>query len=236
MGRKTGLAVLLSVHGAPGSQNGAMHSGRQGTIGWHTDPANIAKTLQFVERLARRYKTSPAFKGIGLLNEPAAIIPKTILRRYYKRAYRLVRRHCGRRSWVVITDIYKPEQWHWSMRWPWYRQVYVDSHQYQIFTEAERAMPAVEHARYTRLNIADRLYRLRRGHRVIVGEWCAALDPRSLAGLELAVAARELREFAWAQQAVYGHTDGWFFWNYRHDTAPQWSFRSLVERGDISLQ
>ncbi len=43
-----GLGVLLDLHGVPGSQNGWDHSGRQGTLGWHTSKANIDQSLAWI--------------------------------------------------------------------------------------------------------------------------------------------------------------------------------------------
>ena len=47
-----GLGVLLDLHGVPGSQNGWDHSGRQGTLGWHTSKANIDHSLRIITDLA----------------------------------------------------------------------------------------------------------------------------------------------------------------------------------------
>jgi glucan 1,3-beta-glucosidase len=232
---KHGLEVFISLHGAPGSQNGEMHSGRQGSTEWDKDPANIAKTLAAVERLATRYHAAPAFKGIGLLNEPAAGIPRKILRRYYHKAYHAVRRVAGKNVWVLFTDIYHPEQWRWSLRWPWYRNVYLDSHQYQIFTEADRRMSAAAHLTHTQTVVAKQLKHLAKSHPVLVGEWSGALDPTSLQGLSPEAQEQAQKAYIQTQMEIYGKTDGWFFWNYRHDSWPMWSYRTLVERSIIKL-
>jgi glucan 1,3-beta-glucosidase len=53
--RQNGLRVNLDLHGAPGSQNGWNHSGRQGVIGWlnGTDgDLNAQRTLDIHHKLS----------------------------------------------------------------------------------------------------------------------------------------------------------------------------------------
>ncbi|OQO11270.1 hypothetical protein B0A48_05526 [Cryoendolithus antarcticus] len=74
--RKHGLRVNLDLHGAPGSQNGWNHSGRQGPINWlnGTDgDTNGQRTIDIHTQLATFF-TQPRYKKIitmyGLVNEP----------------------------------------------------------------------------------------------------------------------------------------------------------------------
>lgn len=74
--RQNGLRVNLDLHGAPGSQNGWNHSGRQGVIGWlnGTDgDLNAQRTLDIHHKLSvffaqDRYKNLVTM--YGLVNEP----------------------------------------------------------------------------------------------------------------------------------------------------------------------
>ncbi|KAK3073587.1 hypothetical protein LTR53_004686 [Teratosphaeriaceae sp. CCFEE 6253] len=77
--RKYGLRVNLDLHGAPGSQNGWNHSGRQGVIGWlnGTDgTVNGDRTIAMHEQLSTFF-TQPRYKNIiamyGLVNEPRMV-------------------------------------------------------------------------------------------------------------------------------------------------------------------
>ena len=54
-----GIGVLLDLHGVPGSQNAWDHSGRQGTLGWHTSKENIDHSLRIIADLAVRCKGYP---------------------------------------------------------------------------------------------------------------------------------------------------------------------------------
>jgi glucan 1,3-beta-glucosidase len=74
--RQNGLRVNLDLHGAPGSQNGWNHSGRQGTIGWlnGTDgDLNAQRTLDIHHKLSVFF-AQPRYKNVvtmyGLVNEP----------------------------------------------------------------------------------------------------------------------------------------------------------------------
>jgi glucan 1,3-beta-glucosidase len=74
--RQNGLRVNLDLHGAPGSQNGWNHSGRQGVIGWlnGTDgDLNAQRTLDVHHKLSVFF-AQPRYKNVvtmyGLVNEP----------------------------------------------------------------------------------------------------------------------------------------------------------------------
>jgi glucan 1,3-beta-glucosidase len=74
--RQNGLRVNLDLHGAPGSQNGWNHSGRQGVIGWlnGTDgDLNGQRTLDIHHKLSVFF-AQPRYKNVvtmyGLVNEP----------------------------------------------------------------------------------------------------------------------------------------------------------------------
>jgi aryl-phospho-beta-D-glucosidase BglC (GH1 family) len=76
---KRGIYVILDMHGAPGSQNGSDHSGKDG--GNNKEAAsefffgpNAAENQEIFykiwEAVAQRYKDNPAVAGYDLLNEP----------------------------------------------------------------------------------------------------------------------------------------------------------------------
>ncbi|KAF2870403.1 glycoside hydrolase superfamily [Massariosphaeria phaeospora] len=77
--RQNGLRINLDLHGAPGSQNGWNHSGRQGTIGWlnGTDgDLNAQRTLDVHHKLSQFF-AQPRYKNIvtmyGIVNEPRMV-------------------------------------------------------------------------------------------------------------------------------------------------------------------
>jgi len=234
----TGVKILLDIHAAPGSQNGKRHSGKAGAVTWHTNEQNIQRTLTFVTQLADRYGSSASLLGIELLNEPGRNIPKPLLEKYYKNAYKVIRRICGKRVWAVFSDGFEPEKWRKALQGPWYRNVYVDTHEYQLFTEADKTLGVRGHIYETTIDVARDHEIMRRYHQVIIGEWCAALDARSLIGLEKAGQYAALRAYAKAQLEVYDQAAAWFYWTYRIEGGGVWSFRDAYKMGildDASL-
>ena len=125
--QKYKLRVLLDLHAAIGSQNGAMHSGKWGDILWHVDPANIQDTLVVLERIGRRYGKHPALLGIYLLNEPSPEIPVDILECFYSTGHKLLKPLCRPDVWIVCSDAFKPRRWRHRLR---NRQIYIDHHHY----------------------------------------------------------------------------------------------------------
>lgn len=229
--KATGLQVLISLHGAPGSQNGQDHSGRVGSIDWHTDQANVDQTIAVARQLAERYKSSKQLLGISMLNEPTHQIKPRILRRYYRQAYKELREEHGRRPWVVFSDGFRPQRWRWTLRWPFHRGVLMDTHQYRIFTETDKEMSAERHLLET-VSMLPRVIRaMRRHHRIIVGEWSAALDDRSFKGKSLEERQGIYRAYTLAQMRVYDQTDAWFYWSYKIEGGGPWSFRDAYDKG-----
>lgn len=228
---ETGIKVLISLHGAPGSQNGNDHSGCKGPVAWHTDPRHVEATLAVIRKLARRYKDAPALLGISVLNEPDVDIPRPTLAGFYVSAYRIIRQECGPRPWVVFSDGFRPDRWRWVLHKWLYRGAYIDTHQYQVFGQADKDMPGAEHLRHTLRDIPLLLNRMRRHHPVVVGEWSAALDPRSLTGLDAAAQQEMLAAYCLAQRQVYDRMDAWFYWSYKTESGGPWSYRHCAERG-----
>jgi len=226
-----GIRVLISLHGAPGSQNGKDHSGCTGPVAWHADQRNIDASLDIVRRLARRYQDSSALMGLSVLNEPDVGLPKPLLKQYYRESYRIIRQECGYDTWVVFSDGFAPERWDWVLHRLFYENVYIDTHQYQVFSQADKELDVPGHLRKTVTTVRRELQRMRRHHPVIVGEWSAVLDPVSLRGLDEAGKQEAYREYCQAQQREYERTSGWFYWNYKTEAGDAWSFRDCYDKG-----
>lgn len=227
----TGIKVLISLHGAPGSQNGKDHSGRAGLVAWADDPQHIEQTLLTVRKLARRYKASPALLGISVLNEPSPALPKRALKSFYTQAYTIVRQECRPDTWVVVSDGFRPRRWHLVLHRFLYRQAYLDTHQYFVFSARDKAASAAQLMRRLRRSVRFKLAWMRWYHPVVVGEWSAALDAGSLADLDEAQAQAARRAFCRAQLRVYGRMDAWFYWSYKTESGGAWSFRHCQRLG-----
>lgn len=220
-----GIKVLISLHGAPGSQNGKDHSGCVGPAAWADNPAHVERTLQTIRQLAGRYGASPALLGISLLNEPSADLPKSVLKRFYQEAYATVRQVCGPDTWVVMSDGFRPRRWHLVLHRLLYRRAYLDTHQYFVFSGRDTATPAHRLLRRLRGRVRCNLAWMRWHHPVVVGEWSAALDNGSLAGLEGRQRLAAGRDFCMAQVLVYDRMDAWFYWSYKTEAEDSWNFR-----------
>jgi glucan 1,3-beta-glucosidase len=227
---ETGLKILLDLHGAHHSQNGRDHSGRSGETQWHRDEANITETVETIKGLASRYGKHHALLGISLLNEPRSTIQKTILLDYYKQAYTIIRRICGDHVWVVYDDGYNPSRWRKELPAQSFKNVCIDTHQYQIFTPLDKRLPPWLNLSRTRLRLPRKLARLRKYHSVIVGEWSLALDNGKLGRLSTLKRRRIAQAYARAQLDAYDVTMAWFFWTYKTDQGGIWSFRDCTEK------
>jgi glucan 1,3-beta-glucosidase len=227
-----GIGVMLDLHGVPGSQNGWDHSGRQGTLRWHTSKANIDHSLRIIGELAARCKGFDNLIGVELVNEPRWDVPMEIIKRFYQDAYHRVREHIDKdRAAVVIHDAFRPRDWANFMHEPEYGNVILDTHPYQCFTDDDRKRDLhgqIEVALNGRKKLLDEM---RRQLPCLVGEWSCALPPESLrgrTGFELDIA---MRAYGDAQLVNYDSTRGWFFWTYKTEGGGAWSFRDCVKRG-----
>jgi aryl-phospho-beta-D-glucosidase BglC (GH1 family) len=123
MAKKYRLYVILDLHGAPGSQNGADHSGRFGGSGqlWN-NTAFQNQALSFWRELATRFRNEPTVAGYDLLNEPSLNYPSPATRPVldmYNRFYNEIRavdpNHIvimeGIWDWTAIT---RPSDYGWT--------------------------------------------------------------------------------------------------------------------------
>lgn len=216
------LSVVLVFHAAPGSQNGHDHSGRVTEVAW-TQPQNIARSLDFIERLARRYGGNEALVGIEVLNEPSPAISLKALMGYYKRAVDVVRTYSHARVEVIVSDSFRPQQVCRAVRRAKLDAV-VDLHLYQIFTPEDKALSIDEH-----INKADgrwfrELRALDRRNRIMVGEWSAAMGG---SGFE----RDDHRRYAQAQRRVFDRAGvSWAYWTARTEDRGVWS---LLDNPDL---
>ena len=230
--KKYGLQVLLDIHGAPGSQNGWDHSGKAGTLGWHTIPENITRTLDFVEKLSERYSKEDNLLGIELLNEPRWDVPIDILKKYYQDAYKRVRKHLPPdKATVFIHDGFRPLEWANFMQEPEYSGIILDTHLYQCYTPEDKKRSIYEQIRLAGYDRKLQLDAMSKQLWTCVGEWSIALDPANYVGLSSFEKDTARRAYGAAQLLSYETTRGWIYWSYKTQEGGEWSFRNSVERG-----
>jgi len=272
--RKYGLRVKLDLHGAPGSQNGWNHSGKQGKVNWLDGPdgaANAQRTLDLHVQLAKffaqdRYKNVVVF--YGLLNEPARALPQDDLIAWTEQAYKIVKD-----NGVTAVQVFSE-----SMRGlpPWAGKLtgygdslVLDVHQYTIFdngliglTHAERAAFACK--AYTD-QVATSMDASRGFGPTMVGEWSQADTdcarylngvgngarwddtfngkgasphcPTGDSSCSCAMANADpstftaeyklfLQTWAEAQMSAFEKGWGWFYWTWKTESAPLWSYQA----------
>lgn len=227
-----GLSVLLDLHGVPGSQNGWDHSGRQGTLGWHTSKENIAHSLNVIEDLAARCKSHDNLLGIELVNEPRQDVPIEILKTYYQDGYQRVRKHLGKeRAAVVIHDSFRAFEWENFMTEPDHDNVILDTHLYQCFSDQDQQRDIGSQIEVAAVERKQQLDKMQQQHACVVGEWSLGLPSKSLEGLDPFARDAAMRAFGAAQLVSYEGTRGWFFWTYRTEEGGGWSLRDCINRG-----
>ncbi|KAF2279134.1 glycoside hydrolase [Westerdykella ornata] len=136
--RQHGLRINLDLHGAPGSQNGWNHSGRQGTIGWlnGTDgDLNADRTLQIHHQLSQFF-SQPRYKNIitmyGLVNEPRMVdIDTSRVLSWTETAIRQIRKD-GIDAVLVFGDgFFGLDNWRGKLQFD--DRLLLDVHQYVVF-------------------------------------------------------------------------------------------------------
>jgi len=227
------LKVLLDLHGLPGFQGPEHHSGRGGHFRWHLEPDCQQRSIDLVEALAQRYANEPSLVAIGPANEPDPTIPRQLLVDYFAQCRERLRRHAAPEDVALVVAAY-PES-----EMPTYHgclghhpDVWTDVHFYQCFVEwSDDAL-----FDYLAAN------RDRRQHMqpyldsgpIVVGEWSLGLPSnfnRELEQRDDVVMDAALRTYAGIQLGAFEEYTGWYFWSYKTEDRPQWSFRDAVNRG-----
>ncbi len=242
-----GLVVVLDLHAAPGCQNGFDNGGMLDVLEWHQHPEYLSYTVGFLERLAARFGPHPALCAIEALNEPHWLIDTEYLINFTRAAYWAIRAHCPPdRVTVMFHNAFRPHTAYAPLLDdPNLENLCLDIHRYQCFSEVEREQSIFQHllqAAVQRSQEADALLaRVRQA--VVVGEWSLGLDEKFIVnwrgqGLLRPESSMDAwrqdlayRAYADAQLLSFEKFSGWFFWSYKTETAPQWSFRDAVERG-----
>jgi len=230
--RAHGLRVLLDLHGAPGSQNGADHSGCDSDgVGWRAGET-IRVSLQAIGTLAQRYGPYPSLLGIELLNEPGWAVEWAHgeLLEYYTRAQAIMRAWAPS-ALVVFNVLYSADFPAGFGNW-WTGQlvapnVVLDLHLYDCYGNHSQRT-AAEHVAQARVWRRQIAHFQAQGHRVMVGEW------------SLATGVHEGGQ-AWAsaQLDAFAAGIGWFFWNLKMEGRANyddtWTLQGAIGSGITGL-
>ncbi len=242
-----GLKVVLDLHAAPGCQNGFDNGGIKDVCEWHTLPEYKQHSLKVLATLAERYRQHPSLHAIEVLNEPRWDISSAVLMQYTQEAYWLIRNFCKAKDVaVVFHDGFRSYlEYQNFMQQPEYENVILDIHRYQCFVQEDVDTDIYGHiskAVQDWKKEADEIIQ-NSGWCSYVGEWSLGLNPKMLNlwalgcydyaesvmdGFQLDVA---YRAYAAAQLSSFEKYLGWFFWSYKTEDMPHWSFRDCVAKG-----
>ncbi|KAG2773664.1 hypothetical protein PC129_g5333 [Phytophthora cactorum] len=237
---KYNIAVIISLHAHQGSQNGYEHSSPVtiGKVDWGTSQTNIDNSLKFATFLAARYRGSPAFLGLALMNEPTPPIDRTVLQNYYIQAYKQIRA-TGNLCILFVTPFLSeqdPDHLYGMIGAPQYVNVWNEIHAYFIWGYAgkteQQILADIDKYDQTHLKAAPT------NNRLFMGEWCMGGPPDQTGIFQN---LDNFRELGRKQLAYYNAdiTGGWAFWTWRHsdETIKRtgWSMRYLIRSGYLKL-
>lgn len=218
---KYGIKVLLDLHGAPGSQNGEMHSGASLPKSYFVKGGNYLKALEAISNMAAFACRKTNFFGLQVLNEPQDV-PLDFLEAYYRKAILAARRHLAPEIPVILfTWSYHMNLWadnHFEQKR--YGNVLWDTHVYHfpedgdIWTSSSGGLSKVKAAYQEDLEVIRSFHRRQSGG-CIVGEF-------SLAGPTLnAVQNCQLAKWLVTQFCTACH--GCIFWNFDGPAISEWN-------------
>jgi len=207
------IHVIVDLHGAPGSQNGYDNSGQRIPYPlWASDPTYVNRTLDYMKFLAT--KLTGMVDVIELLNEPAAFWSSQfnqVLSQYWQDGYSVVRTAAGIGTQVMIGDGFLGvDSWTNFLTSPSATGVLMDTHMYQIFSDAELARSFAEHISFVCSQIPTYTSFAQSNLWTISGEWTTSPTDCTLWLNGRGVGARW--EGQWGSspnQQVFGSCSGW---------------------------
>lgn len=231
MAEKYSIHILLDLHGLKGSQNAEMHSGRVGKVDWRRYKQQHMNVL---EGLAKRYKDSPSFWGLEIINEPRVFGNYFALVRYYREAYSALRQIVRPGTYIVFQDGFLPPLFSGTL---WKRNTYpvaMDTHFYLIFPKVLRWMSAVRYDTLRTVLYASLVWTTRVNQPIIIGEWSSVLPQSFFDRVPQSEHMKLLGETIVRQREMYTYAIATFYWSYKTEGRGMYHYRSLVEDGVIT--
>lgn len=231
MAEKYNIHILLDLHALKGSQNGEAHSGKFGSVNWRQYEQ---ETLEVVKELALRYRDSPAFWGMEIINEPKVIGNYISLLRYYRDAYKLLSGVLKPGTYTVFQDGFFPLLFSGALLVHKNHPIIMDTHFYGAFQEQLSAWSPKAYDRFRRVLYEGALLLTTWRQPVIVGEWSSVLSREMISRApndeEYAMLAATIER----QRYMYRRAIGRFYWSYKTEGKGMWNYHSLVEANAIN--
>lgn len=234
MAEKYGIDMLLDVHGHPGSQNGYDHSGQVGHASWFDDHRLREKSVEAVLEVARRYRDHPRLWGVQVINEPRIGVFHFKLRAYYRQVGTALAGVLRPHTRIIFSDAFTPRLMSGAMKRVKH-SVMMDVHLYHMTTLFTRWRSVKWFFEKTRIR-RGMLARLANDQPILVGEWSGVLRGEKMKHVPAEQRDQLFCDYTRLQQAAFrGVSEAWTYWNYKTEEPGWWSFRAMVERGDIRL-
>ena len=229
---KYGLKVVISLHGAPGTQNGWDHSGRIGKVEWQK-PENIALTLEVIGVVVQLYGQHPALLGINLLNEPHPSLSLETLGGYYRAGHDIVRAGAHHGVRTIVSDSFRPLDMKRELVERGLEGAILDVHLYQVFEAEHRALNYDKHIEMVKTDWTRLLRDCSAKQDVMVGEWSAMLDAETFTGLSDQTRRGMIKHFYEAQRNLFDKaTWAHAYWSYSTGGVSVWNWS---EHSDLTL-
>jgi len=196
MAKKAGLAVLIDLHGAPGSQNGLDNSGLRSKdqnpevwgYDWIYDDKMLEDTTKVLVAISTWIKYlndngMDNIMGLQLLNEPWVFLDMSKVRDWYMKTIPAIRKE-SKDLPLIIHDAFRHSEWGWlTNSWP-FENIYMDTHIYHAFNPDDIASsnPSCDKLKQT---IAENIacgygsmmrYKTCTSLPTFLGEWSLAID------------------------------------------------------------
>ena len=236
---KYGLRILIDLHTTPGCQNGYDNGGIVGVCKWHKDKTAVKYCLRVLERLAARYKDRPGLFGLEVVNEPiswivwrfapttgkaadpaeadgSSHVPFLFLKKYYRAAYRRLRRILPEDKVIVFHDGFRAGKWGRFFREEGMKNVMLDIHPYLWAMEM---FEPIHHPAIYRIYLAiqrRRIQRISKELPVLVGEWTACCHwAADLGDKDPEEKKRRYRKAAALELEAWKEAAGWCYWSWK---------------------
>lgn len=212
---KHGLYTILDLHGAPGGQSTAMHTGQADQNQFFKNPADVQKAAHLWQQLAARYADNPAVLGYDLLNEPMGATSTQQLYQAQNALYQAIRK-VDTKHVIFFEDGYKgvdtfpdPKQYGWH-------NVAFSIHQYDFNAKPADQLKALQ----STLNKVKAVEK-KRGVPVYIGEFNVPdTDSKTLAKFVGALNDAQLPWTMWTYKVVTSGSSKNSVWGlYRNTTS-----------------
>ncbi|KAH7393608.1 putative glucan 1,3-beta-glucosidase [Cadophora sp. MPI-SDFR-AT-0126] len=260
--RNCGMYVWVDLHGSPGSQNGFDNSGQAGEVNWQ-QPANLARSISVLETMAAKYgqaQYADVVVGLELVNEPISWGNNkfSTTQSWAQDAYAAVKSQVENENLVIVMHDAFEGAGAWTdvaekLIGDRSKTFGVDSHLYQLFTDADNALTQAEHITMA-CGWAQNLASANAIMPTYVGEWSAATnicvnpDGSTTAGTSCSTEGcqcqsapfdewnegmvEQVRRFVEAQLDVFeSSSSGYFLWSAKGPGG--WGFLNGISNGAI---